>query len=131
MRRVQSEIRKLTTLSDDELMAEAKRLGAPFELVRQIAKTGKLPVPNFAAGGIATPADASLMMQLGAESVFVGSGIFKSEDPAARARAIVLATTYYNNPEKIAEVSAGLGEAMRGLDLAEIPENERLAKRGW
>ncbi|HPN74177.1 MAG TPA: pyridoxal 5'-phosphate synthase lyase subunit PdxS [Candidatus Marinimicrobia bacterium] len=131
MRRVQSEIRKLTTLSDDELMAEAKRLGAPFELVRQIAKTGKLPVPNFAAGGIATPADASLMMQLGAESVFVGSGIFKSEDPAARARAIVIATTYYNNPEKIAEVSAGLGEAMRGLDLAEIPENERLAKRGW
>jgi len=131
MRRVQSEIRKLTTLSDDELMAEAKRLGAPFELVRQIAKTGKLPVPNFAAGGIATPADASLMMQLGAESVFVGSGIFKSEDPAARARAIVLATTYYNNPEKIAEVSSGLGEAMRGLDLAEIPENERLAKRGW
>lgn len=131
MRRVQSEIRKLTTLSDDELMAEAKRLGAPFELVRQIAKTGKLPVPNFAAGGIATPADASLMMQLGAESVFVGSGIFKSEDPAARARAIVLATTYYNNPEKIAEVSAGLGEAMPGLDLAEIPENERLAKRGW
>jgi len=131
MRRVQSEIRKLTTLSDDELMAEAKRLGAPFVLVRQIAKTGKLPVPNFAAGGIATPADASLMMQLGAESVFVGSGIFKSEDPAARARAIVLATTYYNNPEKIAEVSAGLGEAMRGLDLAEIPENERLAKRGW
>ncbi len=131
MRRVQSEIRKLTTLSDDELMAEAKRLGAPFELVRQIAKSGKLPVPNFAAGGIATPADASLMMQLGAESVFVGSGIFKSEDPAARARAIVLATTYYNNPEKIAEVSAGLGEAMRGLDLAEIPENERLAKRGW
>ncbi|HPA99826.1 MAG TPA: pyridoxal 5'-phosphate synthase lyase subunit PdxS [Candidatus Marinimicrobia bacterium] len=131
MRRVQSEIRKLTTLSDDELMAEAKRLGAPFELVRQIAKTGKLPVPNFAAGGIATPADASLMMQLGAESVFVGSGIFKSADPAARARAIVIATTYYNNPEKIAEVSAGLGEAMRGLDLAEIPENERLAKRGW
>lgn len=131
MRRVQSEIRKLTTLSDDELMAEAKRLGAPFELVRQIANTGKLPVPNFAAGGIATPADASLMMQLGAESVFVGSGIFKSEDPAARARAIVLATTYYNNPEKIAEVSAGLGEAMPGLDLAEIPENERLAKRGW
>ena len=131
MRRVQSEIRKLTTLSDDELMAEAKRLGAPFELVRQIANTGKLPVPNFAAGGIATPADASLMMQLGAESVFVGSGIFKSADPAARARAIVIATTYYNNPEKIAEVSAGLGEAMPGLDLAEIPENERLAKRGW
>lgn len=131
MRRVQSEIRKLTILQDDELMAEAKRLGAPFELVRQVAKTGKLPVPNFAAGGVATPADASLMMQLGAETVFVGSGIFKSEDPAARARAIVLATTYYNNPEKVAEVSAGLGDAMPGLDLAEIPEEERLAKRGW
>jgi len=131
MRMVQSGIRKLTTLPDDELMAEAKRLGAPFEIVRQVAKTGKLPVPNFAAGGIATPADASLMMQLGAETVFVGSGIFKSEDPAARARAIVLATTYYNNPEKVAEVSAGLGEAMHGLDIAEIPEAERLAKRGW
>ncbi|MDD5539692.1 MAG: pyridoxal 5'-phosphate synthase lyase subunit PdxS [Candidatus Marinimicrobia bacterium] len=131
MRRVQSEIRKLTILQDDELMAEAKRLGAPFELVRQVAITGKLPVPNFAAGGVATPADASLMMQLGAETVFVGSGIFKSEDPAARARAIVLATTYYNNPEKVAEVSAGLGDAMPGLDLAEIPEEERLAKRGW
>jgi pyridoxal 5'-phosphate synthase pdxS subunit len=131
MRMVQSEIRKLTTLRDDELMAEAKRLGAPFEIVRQVAKTGKLPVPNFAAGGVATPADASLMMQLGAETVFVGSGIFKSEDPAARAKAIVLATTYYNNPEKVAEVSAGLGEAMHGLDIAEIPDNERLAKRGW
>jgi len=131
MRRVQSEIRNLTTLHNDELMAEAKRLGAPFELVRQIAKSGKLPVPNFAAGGIATPADASLMMQLGAETVFVGSGIFKSEDPPARARAIVMATTYYDNPQKVAEVSAELGEAMHGLDLAEIPENERLAKRGW
>ncbi|MFH1214591.1 MAG: pyridoxal 5'-phosphate synthase lyase subunit PdxS [Candidatus Neomarinimicrobiota bacterium] len=131
MRMVQSGIRKLTTLQDDELMAEAKRLGAPFELVRQVAKSGKLPVPNFAAGGIATPSDASLMMQLGAETVFVGSGIFKSEDPAARAKAIVLATTYYNNPEKLAEVSSGLGEAMHGLDLAEIPEAERLAKRGW
>lgn len=131
MRMVQSGIRKLTTLQDDELMAEAKRLGAPFEIVRQVAKTGKLPVPNFAAGGVATPADASLMMQLGAETVFVGSGIFKSEDPTARAKAIVLATTYYNNPEKVAEVSAGLGEAMHGLDIAEIPESERLAKRGW
>lgn len=131
MRTVQSEIRKLSTLQEDELMAEAKRLGAPFELVRQISKSGKLPVPNFAAGGIATPADASLMMQLGAETVFVGSGIFKSEDPAARARAIVIATTYFNNPEKVAEVSAELGEAMHGLDLAEIPEAERLAKRGW
>ncbi|MFA4839617.1 MAG: pyridoxal 5'-phosphate synthase lyase subunit PdxS [Candidatus Neomarinimicrobiota bacterium] len=131
MRCVQQEIRKLTTLLDDELMAEAKRLGAPFEIVKQVAKTGKLPVPNFAAGGIATPADASLMMQLGAESVFVGSGIFKSDDPAARARAIVLATTYYDNPEKVAEVSADLKSAMKGIDVATLPESERLATRGW
>jgi len=131
MRRVQSEIRRLTTLTNDELMAAAKQLGAPFEIVQQVAQTGKLPVPNFAAGGVATPADASLMMQLGAESIFVGSGIFKSEDPAARARAIVLATTYYNNPEKLAEVSTGLGEAMPGLDVAKMPEEERMAKRGW
>jgi len=131
MRRVQSEIRKLAILKDDELMAAAKQLGAPFEIVRQIAKTGKLPVPNFAAGGVATPADASLMMQLGAETVFVGSGIFKSTDPAARAKAIVLATTYYNDPQKLAEVSSELGEAMPGIDIASIPEEERLAKRGW
>jgi pyridoxal 5'-phosphate synthase pdxS subunit len=131
MRRVQSEIRKLSVLKDDELMAAAKQLGAPFEIVRQIAKTGKLPVPNFAAGGVATPADASLMMQLGAETVFVGSGIFKSTDPAARAKAIVLATTYYNDPQKLAEVSSELGEAMPGIDIASIPEEERLAKRGW
>jgi len=131
MRRVQQEMRKLTTLLDDELMAEAKRLGAPFEIVKQVAKTGKLPVPNFAAGGIATPADASLMMQLGAESVFVGSGIFKSDDPAARARAIVLATTYYDNPEKVAEVSAELKSAMKGIDVAILPESERMATRGW
>ncbi len=131
MRRVQSEIRKLTTLQADELMAEAKRLGAPFEIVRQVAIIGKLPVPNFAAGGIATPADASLMMQLGAETVFVGSGIFKSDDPAARAKAIVLATTYYDNPDKLAEVSMDLKDAMKGLDIATIPENERLSQRGW
>ncbi|PIS29379.1 MAG: pyridoxal 5'-phosphate synthase lyase subunit PdxS [Candidatus Marinimicrobia bacterium CG08_land_8_20_14_0_20_45_22] len=131
MRRVQQEMRKLTTLLDDELMAEAKRLGAPFEIVKQVAKTGKLPVPNFAAGGIATPADASLMMQLGAESVFVGSGIFKSDDPAARARAIVLATTYFDNPEKVAEVSAELKSAMKGIDVTSLPESERLATRGW
>jgi pyridoxal 5'-phosphate synthase pdxS subunit len=131
MRRVQSEIRRLATLTNDELMAAAKQLGAPFEIVQQVAQDGKLPVPNFAAGGVATPADASLMMQLGAESIFVGSGIFKSEDPAARARAIVLATTYYNNPEKLAEVSMGLGEAMPGLDVAKMPEEERMAKRGW
>ncbi|MBU4444085.1 MAG: pyridoxal 5'-phosphate synthase lyase subunit PdxS [Candidatus Marinimicrobia bacterium] len=131
MRRVQKDIHRLTTLRDDELMAAAKEMGAPFEIVRQVAKTGKLPVPNFAAGGVATPADAALMMQLGAETVFVGSGIFKSEDPADRAKAIVLATTYYNDPEKLAEVSMGLKDAMKGLDIASIPEEERLAKRGW
>ena len=131
MRQVQKDIRRLTTLPDDELMAAAKEMGAPFEIVRQVAKAGKLPVPNFAAGGVATPADAALMMQLGAETVFVGSGIFKSEDPAERAKAIVLATTYYNDPEKLAEVSMGLKDAMDGLDIASIPEEERLAKRGW
>jgi len=131
MRKVQAGIRKLTTLQDDELMAESKGLGAPFEIVRQVARNGKLPVPNFAAGGIASPADASLMMQLGAETVFVGSGIFKSDDPAARAKAIVLATTYYKDPEKLAEVSMDLKDAMKGLDIASIPENERLSQRGW
>ncbi|HDP67845.1 MAG TPA: pyridoxal 5'-phosphate synthase lyase subunit PdxS [Candidatus Marinimicrobia bacterium] len=131
MRMVQKELKALTVLRDDELMAAAKRLGAPFEIVRQVAKTGKLPVPNFAAGGVATPADAALMMQLGAESVFVGSGIFKSEDPPARAKAIVLATTYYNDPQKLAEISMDLKDAMEGLDIASIPEEERLAKRGW
>jgi len=131
MRRVQSGIKKLTLLRDDELMAEAKALGAPFEIVRQVAKAKKLPVPNFAAGGIATPADASLMMQLGAESVFVGSGIFKSEDPPTRAKAIVMAATYYDNPEKLAEISAELKKAMQGQDINQIPEEERLARRGW
>ncbi len=131
MRQVQKDIRMLSVLRDDELMAAAKKLGAPFEIVKQVAKTGKLPVPNFAAGGVATPADAALMMQLGAETVFVGSGIFKSEDPAARAKAIVLATTYYNDPQKLAEVSMDLQEAMEGLDIATIPEKERLANRGW
>ncbi|MBU0713204.1 pyridoxal 5'-phosphate synthase lyase subunit PdxS [bacterium] len=131
MRQVQKDIRMLTVLREDELMAAAKKLGAPFEIVKLVAKTGKLPVPNFAAGGVATPADAALMMQLGAETVFVGSGIFKSEDPAARAKAIVLATTYYNDPQKLAEISMDLKEAMEGLDIASIPEEERLAKRGW
>jgi pyridoxal 5'-phosphate synthase pdxS subunit len=131
MRAIQTGIRRLTTLEPDQLMAEAKRLGSPFALVEQVAKIGKLPVPNFSAGGIATPADASLVMQLGAESVFVGSGIFKSEDPASRARAIVDATTYFNDPEKLATVSAGLKEAMKGLDLAEIPPEQRLQERGW
>ena len=130
MRRVQSEIRKLTTLSDDELMAEAKRLGAPFELVRQIAKTGKLPVPNFAAGGIATPADASLMMQLGSDGIFVGSGIFKSNNPEAFAKAIVEATANYDKPEVLAEVSKGLGEAMKGLEMSTLSEADRMQDRG-
>jgi pyridoxal 5'-phosphate synthase pdxS subunit len=113
------------------MMAEAKHLGAPYELVRMVAADGKLPVPNFAAGGIATPADAALMMSLGAESVFVGSGIFKSEGPAKRAKAIVRATTHWQDPKVVAEVSRGLGEAMRGLEIPEIPEGERLATRGW
>jgi pyridoxal 5'-phosphate synthase pdxS subunit len=131
MRRVMSSIRRLTTLGSDELMAEAKKLGAPYELVRLVAADGKLPVPNFAAGGIATPADASLMMQLGAEAVFVGSGIFKSDNPAIRARAIVRATTHYNDPSIVAEVSRGLGGAMAGLESAKLEEHERLQTRGW
>ena len=112
-------------------MAEAKALGAPFELVQEVHRTGKLPVVNFAAGGVATPADAALMMQLGADGVFVGSGIFKSSNPEARARAIVKATTHYSNPEIIAEVSKDLGEAMPGLEIKAIPEKELLAVRGW
>lgn len=131
MRALMREIRLLTTLDQSELMAEAKNLGAPFHLVQQIAKTGKLPVPNFAAGGIATPADAALMMQLGAESVFVGSGIFKSEDPPQRAKAIVAATTYYNNPEMLAKISMGLLSAMQGLEIQQIKKEELLAYRGW
>jgi pyridoxal 5'-phosphate synthase pdxS subunit len=131
MRAVVSAIRRLTTLGPEELMAEAKALGAPFELVRLVAAQGRLPVPNFAAGGIATPADASLMMQLGAEAVFVGSGIFKSSDPAPRARAIVRATTHYQDPKAVGEASRGLGDAMRGLSLESLPEAERLAARGW
>jgi pyridoxal 5'-phosphate synthase pdxS subunit len=122
-------IKRLTVLSEEELMSEAKNLGAPYELVKQVAKTGKLPVPNFAAGGIATPADAALVMQLGAEAVFVGSGIFKSEDPIKRARAIVLATTHFADPAKVAEASRGLGEPMKGLDIKQIPENELLQTR--
>jgi pyridoxal 5'-phosphate synthase pdxS subunit len=131
MREVTSHIRRLTTLRTDELMTEAKEMGAPYELVRWVAENGRLPVPNFAAGGIATPADASLMMQLGAEAVFVGSGIFKSSDPPARARAIVLATTHYKDPAKLAEVSETLGEAMPGLDVSKMPESELLQTRGW
>ncbi|MDZ7293899.1 MAG: pyridoxal 5'-phosphate synthase lyase subunit PdxS [candidate division KSB1 bacterium] len=131
MRMVQSAIRHITTLGDEELVAEAKRLGAPLELVRYVKEHGRLPVPNFAAGGVATPADASLMMQLGAESVFVGSGIFKSSDPAKRAKAIVSATTHYLDFDLIARVSEGLGEPMRGIDVASLPEQERMAVRGW
>lgn len=131
MRMVISALKRLSTLPDEELMAASKELGAPYEIVKQVAKTGKLPVPNFAAGGIATPADASLMMQLGAESVFVGSGIFKSADPAQRAKAIVEATTHYDNPEILAKVSRGLKEAMKGLDMAEIPPEQRMQERGW
>ncbi len=131
MRAVTRGLRALTTLRADELLAEAKRLGAPFELVEECARTGRLPVPNCAAGGVATPADASLMMQLGAETVFVGSGIFKSSDPAARAAAIVRAVAHYRDPKVLAEVSGTLGEAMRGLEIGKLTEEELLARRGW
>jgi len=131
MRAVMDEIRKIQSMTTDELMAEAKALGAPLELVLEVHKTGRLPVVNFAAGGVATPADAALMMQLGAEGVFVGSGIFKSSDPEVRARAIVKATTHYRDPEIIAEVSKGLGVAMPGVDIKTIPQEELLAPRGW
>jgi pyridoxal 5'-phosphate synthase pdxS subunit len=131
MRKIHGQIRHLTTLRGDELMRQAKELQAPFELVRQVAATGKLPVVNFSAGGIATPADAALMMQLGADGNFVGSGIFKSEDPASRARAIVEATTYHQDPDILAKVSRGLGEPMRGLDIAELGEEGLLQTRGW
>jgi pyridoxal 5'-phosphate synthase pdxS subunit len=131
MRAVMAGIRRLTVLQAEERMAEAKALGAPYELVKLVAETGRLPVPNFAAGGIATPADAALMMALGAESVFVGSGIFKSADPAPRAKAIVRATTHWQDAKVVAEVSRGLGEAMHGLEIQQIPEGERLATRGW
>ena len=131
MRAVQDGIRRLQVLPKEELVAEAKSIGAPLELVMEIHNAGKLPVVNFAAGGIATPADAALMMQLGADGVFVGSGIFKSSDPAARAKAIVQATTHYQDPAIIAEVSKGLGIAMPGLDIKTIPQQELLATRGW
>jgi pyridoxal 5'-phosphate synthase pdxS subunit len=131
MRAVTGEIRRLTTLREDELMAAAKELAAPYELVAMVAREGRLPVPNFAAGGIATPADAALMMQLGAQSVFVGSGIFKSADPHPRARAIVRAVTHFREPGVLAEISAELGEAMPGLEIAKIPEEARLQARGW
>jgi len=131
MRTVINDISRLTTLSREQLVAEAKNMGAPLDLVIKVSETGKLPVPNFAAGGIATPADAALMMQLGAETVFVGSGIFKSQDPEARGKAVVEATTNYNNAKKVLEASTGLKSAMKGLDMSEIPEGERLQERGW
>jgi pyridoxal 5'-phosphate synthase pdxS subunit len=131
MRSVMSEIRRLQSMRRDEMMSYAKNLGAPYELVAEAAEIGKLPVPNFSAGGVATPADAALMMQLGAEAVFVGSGIFKSQDPAARAKAIVDATTYYDKPEMLAQLSMDLGEAMPGLDIRQIDEKDLLSVRGW
>jgi pyridoxal 5'-phosphate synthase pdxS subunit len=131
MRAVRGGIRRIAAMSEDELMAEAKHLGAPFDLVQEIHATGTLPVVNFSAGGIATPADAALMMQLGCDGNFVGSGIFKSNDPTAYARAIVEATTFFDKPEVIARVSDGLGKAMPGLDVASMPAGELLATRGW
>jgi len=131
MRTVMDAIRKLVNMPQEELMAYAKEIGAPINIVQEVHETGKLPVVNFAAGGIATPADAALMMQLGAEGVFVGSGIFKSEDPEVRAKAIVKATTHYKDAKIIAEVSRGLGKAMPGKDIKQIPADELLAKRGW
>ncbi len=131
MRTVMDSIRKIQNMPPDELMAEAKALGAPLEMVQQVRKLGRLPVVNFAAGGVATPADAALMMQLGADGVFVGSGIFKASDPAPRARAIVKAVTYYKDPQMVAEASQGLGEAMPGLDVRSLPEESLLSTRGW
>jgi pyridoxal 5'-phosphate synthase pdxS subunit len=130
-RTVLGDIRRLTTMAEEEMMAYAKEIGAPHNLVVETAKLGRLPVVNFAAGGVATPADAALMMQLGVDGVFVGSGIFKSGDPARRAHAIVQAVTHYNNPQILAEVSRGLGEAMVGINVNHLPEGERLASRGW
>ena len=131
LRAITGEIRQLTMLREEELMAKAKDLGAPLEIVKWVARNGKLPVPNFSAGGIATPADASLVMQLGAEAVFVGSGIFKSSDPDRRAKAIVRTTTHYNEPQVVAECSEELGEAMRGIDVAKLDPKEMLQTRGW
>jgi pyridoxal 5'-phosphate synthase pdxS subunit len=130
LRALRAAIRRLQTLADEELVHEGKTLGAPLPLLRVVARTGKLPVPNFAAGGVATPADAALCMALGAESVFVGSGIFLSQDPARRASAIVDAVTYWNDPQKLAAVSADLGEPMRGTEIAALPEDQRYAAGG-
>jgi len=131
IRTIVKEMKQLTVLGKEELVHEAKNLGAPLDLVEYVAEHGKLPVPNFSAGGIATPADAALVLQLGAEAVFVGSGIFKSEDPEARAKAIVKATTYFNDPQKLLEASEELGMAMPGLDISKLPEAELMQTRGW
>jgi pyridoxal 5'-phosphate synthase pdxS subunit len=131
MRAVTGEIRRLTQLGEEQLMAAARDLGAPYELVKEIHESGKLPVVNFAAGGIATPSDAALMMALGCDGIFVGSGIFKSDDPAGFARAIVEATTFWADPDVVAKVSRGLGEAMHGLEIDKIPPGEKMAERGW
>jgi pyridoxal 5'-phosphate synthase pdxS subunit len=131
LRTVNAEIRALLNLPPDELMTAAKELGAPFDLVLEVSKTGRLPVPNFSAGGVATPADAALMMLLGAEAVFVGSGIFKSNDPAQRAKAIVEAVTYYQDPGKLAEISTGLGEPMPGINARSLAGTDQFAARGW
>jgi pyridoxal 5'-phosphate synthase pdxS subunit len=131
MRAITSEMRRLTTLRGDELVHASKELGAPLELVRQIAQTGKLPVPNFSAGGIATPADAALVRQLGAEAIFVGSGIFKSSDPERRAKAIVKAATHFEDAKVVLEASEELGEAMKGIDVRQLEEKDLLQTRGW
>ncbi|MHB9022824.1 MAG: pyridoxal 5'-phosphate synthase lyase subunit PdxS [Armatimonadota bacterium] len=131
MRTVQSDMRRIQAMRVDELMAIAKELGAPYDLVHFVHEHGKLPVPNFSAGGVAIPADAALMMQLGAEAVFVGSGIFKSSDPAKRAKAMVDATTYFDRPDMLKDISTGLGTPMRGLEMSTIPEDQRLQARGW
>ena len=131
LRKITGQMRQLTVLPKEELPAMAKELRAPIDLVRYVAEHGKLPVPNFAAGGVATPADAALCMSLGAEAVFVGSGIFASDDPAARAKSIVMATTHWRDPAKVLEACRGLGEPMRGLDVASLPTEERFAARGW
>ncbi len=131
LRTVHAEIRSLRDLPAEELMTRAKELGAPYDLVAEVAQTGKLPVPNFSAGGVATPADAALMMQLGAEAVFVGSGVFKSDNPARRARAIVDAVAYWDDPARLVEISRGIGEPMTGINVSVMPEEDRLAGRGW
>ena len=131
MRSIVSQIKTVVMLDEDQLMTYSKDINAPYNLVKQVKELGKLPVPNFSAGGIATPADAALMMQLGADAVFVGSGIFKSDDPSKRAKAVVDATTYFDNPEKLLEISTDLKNAMKGLDISEIPEDQMFQNRGW